>query len=172
MREKGIEKITNPKIIVERDTYKLNLYSNDILVKQYRAAFGKNPERIKTSDSDFVTPSGEYTVCRIDSVHRFYKFLLINYPNEKDAAEAFKQNYIDEDELRAIIIAADKNECPPEETSLGARIGIHGIGEYNVIFKNLPFSFNWTNGSVAVSNESMDELFSVIKIGTPVIISY
>ena len=82
------------------------------------------------------------------------------------------KGYIFDDEFNAIILSAKKNECPPKETKLGSDIGIHGIGTYNIIFKNLPFAFNWTNGSIAVSNENADELYSVVKIGTPVKITY
>ncbi len=62
--------------------------------------------------------------------------------------------------LQKVII----HKCPYENTILGGEIGIQGIGEYNLIFKNLPFVFNWTNGSAAISNESIDELLSVVDI--------
>ncbi len=51
------------------------------------------------------------------------------------------------------------------ETELGNNIGIHGIGRLNFIFKNLPFIYNWTDGSIAVSNENIDEIYSVAKKG-------
>ena len=38
------------------------------------------------------------------------------------------------------------------------------------IFKNLPFVFNWTNGSIAMSDENIDEIHSVIREGTEVVI--
>jgi len=53
---------------------------------------------------------------------------------------------------------------------LGGNICIHGIGRLNSIFKNLPFVYNWTDGSIALSNESLDEILSVIKTGTQVVI--
>jgi hypothetical protein len=62
------------------------------------------------------------------------------------------------------------SECPEPDTDLGGNIGIQGIGEYNAIFKNLPFVFNWTDGSIAVSNEDIDEIYSVVKRGTKVVI--
>ena len=36
--------------------------------------------------------------------------------------------------------------------------------------KNLPFVYNWTNGSISVSNEAIDEIFSVVQKGTKVVI--
>ena len=55
-------------------------------------------------------------------------------------------------------------------TYLGGNVGIQGIGRLNFLFKYLPFNYNWTDGSVAISNENMDELYSVVKKGTRVVI--
>jgi murein L,D-transpeptidase YafK len=172
MTRKGIVEITNPKILINKNNFRLELYSDKIFLKSYRASFGKNSERFKLSGNDNVTPSGEYRICKIDSTHKFYKFFQLDYPNSKDAYESYRRGYINKDELDAILISKKNKECSPPETRLGAQVGIHGIGEYNLIFKNLPFTFNWTNGSIALSNEGIDELYSVLKIGTPVIISY
>ena len=130
--------------------------------------FGKNRNKMKTSANDFVTPSGEFQICRIDTNTQFHKFLQINYPNIRDAAEALKDGYITKAEHDLIVNQIKQNNCPPENTTLGANIGIHGTGKYNFIFKNLPFIFNWTNGSISVSNENIDELYHIVKIGTPV----
>jgi hypothetical protein len=59
---------------------------------------------------------------------------------------------------------------PTQNSPLGGNIGIHGIGKLNFLFKNLPFVFNWTDGSIAISNEEIDELCGVIKKGTKVTI--
>lgn len=172
MKDKGIAKVENVKLIVSRKNYRIELYSDKKLVKTYKAVFGKSSGTNKTSAVDLVTPVGEYEICRLDTATKYHKFLYLNYPNEKDAAEALKQNYIGKEEYEVVISAHKKNECPPMHTKLGAEIGIHGIGEYDFIFKNLPFTFNWTNGSIAVSNKNIDELYSIVKIGTPVKIIY
>ena len=172
LTEKGLVKLENTRLVVDKTDYKILLYSNKILVKTYKAVFGKSSGIIKTSVDDNITPVGDYKICSIDTLNKYHKFFHLNYPNERDAAEALKQGYIFDDEFNAIILSAKKNECPPKETKLGSDIGIHGIGTYNIIFKNLPFAFNWTNGSIAVSNENADELYSVVKIGTPVKITY
>jgi len=172
LSEKGLTKLSEVRLVVDRKNYRIELYSEKILVKSYKAAFGKNTNLIKTSATDNVTPIGDYKICAVDTISTYHKFLHLDYPNERDAAEAFKQGYIFEDEFKAIMLTAQKNICPPKETKLGADIGIHGIGTYNAIFKNLPFSFNWTNGSIAVSNENIDELYKVVKIGIPVKITY
>ena len=168
MLEKGLQKIESPKIVVFKSTFTLQLYSGDILVKNYRAVFGKSKLSIKKSPDDHVTPTGKYKICTIENESEYYKFLQINYPNQRDAAEAFKNGYISVEEFNRIKESITKNLTPCAKTKIGGKIGIHGIGQYDIIFKNLPFSFNWTNGSIAVSNKSIDELLSVVKIGTPV----
>ena len=168
MMEKGLKDLENVHLVIDKTDYRILLYSNKILVKTYKAVFGKSSGMIKSSADDNITPIGEYKICAIDTSNKYHKLFHLDYPNERDAAEAFKQGYIFNDEFNAIILAVKKNECPPKETKLGSEIGIHGIGTYNIIFKNLPFPFNWTNGSIAISNENIDELYSVVKIGTPV----
>lgn len=172
LKEKGITSIKNPCIIIDRKNYNLQLYSGDILVKTYRAVFGKNSSTEKRSADDHVTPIGVYEICSIDTISEYHKFLQINYPNQRDAAEAKRKGYITGEEFNSIIENLKQGNKPCTETRLGTQIGIHGIGEYNFIFRNLPFAFNWTNGSVAVSNENIDELYSVIKKGTKVEIRY
>lgn len=172
LREKNLTRIENLKIVVNRSSYRVQIYSGNVFIKSYKAVFGKNMNKIKTSGDDLVTPIGEYKVCSIDTLHKYHKFFQLSYPNEDDAAEALKRGYINQDEFEVIMISSKKNECPPPETRLGSDIGIHGIGEFDLIFRNLPFVFNWTNGSVAISNRNIDELASIIRIGTPVKITY
>lgn len=172
MKEKGLDKIEEVKLIIDRRNYRIELYSKKVLIKTYKAVFGKNNSTIKTSSDDLVTPIGEYSICEIDTNSKYNKFLRLNYPNEKDAGEALKQGYLTENEFNTIVLAYRNNQCPPKNTRLGSNIGIHGIGEYDFIFRNLPFSFNWTDGSIAVSNKSIDEIYSVVKIGTSVKITF
>lgn len=170
MSIKNLSKITNPSIIVDRRNYTLELYSDTIMVKKYNAVFGRNKSSIKLSKNDFITPTGEYSICRIDTNYIYYKKLYINYPNIADAAEALKSKLITKEQFLAISNRINANNCSFEHTVLGNEIGIQGIGEYNLIFKNLPFVFNWTNGSIAISNENIDELLTVVNIGTKVTI--
>lgn len=172
MAEKGITMINNPKLKVDRKNFRIELYSDELLVKSYKAVFGKNNSLVKTARDDKATPLGEYKICDKNSSAMYYKFLRLNYPNQNDATEGLKRQYLTKDEFDAIMLAHKLNECTPIETHLGSEIGIHGIGTYDLIFRNLPFSFNWTNGSIAVSNENIDELYKVVKIGTPVSITF
>ncbi len=170
MRDKGIVKIDDPVIYINRSTYTVNLYQDTIFIKSYRASFGKNVSVPKTKANDFATPVGEYKICSIDTSHVYYKFLKLNYPNLIDDSEGLRKGLITQKEFDQLSFEYYYAECPTLKTELGGNIGIHGIGRMNYIFKNLPFVFNWTDGSIAVSNEDIDEICTVVKKGTKVVI--
>lgn len=168
--EKGLDSFKNVKIVIRRDKYVLELYSDSTLVKTYKVVFGRNNSAIKERKDDYITPLGDYIICSIDTGVVYYKYFKINYPNEKDAAEAFRKGTITTSDFKKIMNSLEGNDCSYTHSALGADIGIHGIGKYDFVFSNLPFAFNWTNGSIALSNASIDELYSIVKPGTPVII--
>jgi murein L,D-transpeptidase YafK len=170
MRLKGFSKIGNPWILVERRNYSLSIYEDTVLIKNYRANFGRNINSPKCREGDYSTPVGEYRICSIDTVSKYHKFLYLNYPNLTDATEALRKGIISQKQYDNLSFEYYYGDCPEKVSSLGGDIGIIGIGEYNGIFKNLPFVFNWTDGSISVSNEDIDEIYSVIKKGTKVVI--
>ncbi len=170
MQEKGIVKITDPNIVVDRRKYSLMLYQDTVLIKTYRANFGRNVNSPKIKAGDLSTPVGNYKICGIDTTNRYYKFLEINYPNLEDAANALRKGMISQAQFDTLKYDNDKDICPTSGTPLGGKMGIHGIGRLNYVFRFLPFNYNWTDGSVAISNEGIDELYSVVKKGTHVII--
>ena len=170
MAEKGIDALYNVSLKIDRKNYIIELYSDTILVKNFKTVFGRNSSNNKSSFTDNATPVGNYMICgkQIDTI--YHKYLNINFPNKSDAYKFLKIGVITQSEYDNLLGKINKGECPFEQIDYRASIGIHGIGEYNFIFKNLPFVFNWTNGSAAVSDEDIDELYSVIPVGTKVII--
>jgi murein L,D-transpeptidase YafK len=170
MRLKGFRVLREPNLLIDRSSYTLSIYEDTVFIKSYRASFGKNVTRPKSKNNDGCTPVGEYAICSIDSSHKYYKFLQLNYPNLNDASEALRFGIINQRQFDQIKFDYYYAGCVNPESPLGGSVGIHGIGEYNYFFKNLPFVYNWTDGSIAVSNESIDEISSVIKKGTKVVI--
>jgi murein L,D-transpeptidase YafK len=170
MRLKGFIKLSNPSILIERKNYSLSIYEDTVLIKTCRANFGRNISYAKSRDGDNATPVGEYMICSFDTSSKYHKFLRINYPNLTDAGDALVKGIISQKQYDKLNFEFYYGECPDLVTPLGGDIGIHGIGKFNAIFKNLPFAFNWTDGSIAVSNEDIDEIYSVVKRGTKVVI--
>ena len=170
MIEKGFPKLINPNILVDKRNYTLNLYEDTVLVKSYRVSLGRNILRAEKTADDEATPVGEYKICSIDTSHRYNKFFQLNYPNLSNATEALRKGWITQKVFDQIKFEFYYEGCTKYNKVLGGNIGIQGLGRLNYIFKNLPFVYNWTNGSIAMSNEDIDELYSVIKIGTKVVI--
>jgi murein L,D-transpeptidase YafK len=170
MFQKGFSEFRNPSLLIDRKNYTLSLFEDSVLIKEYRANFGKSISAPKSKANDNATPVGEYQICSIDTSHKYHKFLQINYPNLYDAASALRKGWISQKEYNEIKFQFYYEGCIDRNRILGGNLGIHGIGKFNFIIKNLPFVFNWTNGSIALSNEDIDEIFSIVKVGTKVVI--
>jgi len=170
MRLQGFEHLVTPNIIIDKKNYTLNLYEDTVLIKSYRASFGRNTQSAKQKKGDNATPTGEYKICSIDTSAKYYKFFRVNYPNLDDASDALRKGIISQMAYDKIKFEFYYENCTSSDTPLGGDIGIHGLGELDYFFKNLPFVYNWTDGSIALSNESIDELYSVVRKGTNVII--
>jgi murein L,D-transpeptidase YafK len=170
MAQKGFRNLSDVNLVVDRKTYTLNVYEDTVFIKAYRVSLGRNLSDKKKLSEDGTTPIGTYKICSISNHQTYYKFLKINYPNLEDASEALRKSLITQKQFNQIKFEYYYEECVSSNTVLGGNIGIHGIGRLNSIFKNLPFVYNWTDGSIALSNESLDEILSVIKIGTQVVI--
>mgnify|MGYP006314412107 FL=1 len=170
MAQKGFRNLSDVNLVVDRKTYTLNVYEDTVFIKAYRVSLGRNLSDKKKLSEDGATPIGTYKICSINSHETYYKFLKLNYPNLEDASEALRKSLITQKQFNQIKFEYYYEECVSSNTVLGGDIGIHGIGRLNPIFKNLPFVYNWTDGSIALSNESLDEILSVINTGTQVVI--
>ncbi|MEE9448519.1 MAG: L,D-transpeptidase [Ignavibacteriaceae bacterium] len=170
LKQKGFSELKNPNIVIDRISFTLDLYEDSVLVKTYRASFGRTLHKAKNRAGDGATPVGRYQVCSIDTLYKYYKFLRLNYPSLDDAMDALRKGLISQKEFNNIKFEYYYEGCTGYNLVLGGNIGIHGIGKFNYVLKNLPFVFNWTDGSIALSDEDIEEIYSVIKIGTEVII--
>lgn len=118
---------------------------------------------------DGATPVGIYKVCDIQKEYKYYKFIKINYPNLEDAAEALRKSLITQKQFNQLKFEFYYEDVLIPPLLLAVKLE-YGIGRLNPIFKNLPFVYNWTDGSVALCNEDLDEILKVISEGTKVVI--
>lgn len=116
---------------------------------------------------DQSTPLGEFRVAKIRERSQFHRFFIIDYPNEARASLALRRGEIDEPTFKAIRVAVRAGRLPPQGTSLGGNIGIHGLGAAD---PRLHEAFNWTRGCIALTNEQVDRLTRWIHVGTRVVI--
>jgi len=135
-------------IIVDKMRRTLTLVSNGRRLKTYRAEIGINGMLNKIAAGDRATPEGLYRITqkRGPRQTRWYKALLINYPNE--------------DDLKRFEAARRRGQIS-RHARPGSLIEIHGEGGRGG---------DWTDGCVALTNRDIDDLFDRVSVGTPVTI--
>lgn len=138
-RTKGIY-----SIFVSKIDRKLVLYKSGAPYKTYSVGLGKNGFHDKLYAGDLATPEGKYYITKKQSRSKYYKALLINYPNDED---------------RRQFARAKKNGLISSRAGIGGLIEIHGGGTDGM-----------TYGCIAMNDSQIDELFRLVEIGTPVTI--
>jgi hypothetical protein len=134
--------------IVDKIQHKGYLYNNGKLIKDFDVEFGKNWIGDKQYAGDRATPEGMYMVTRKKGSRdtKYYKALMINYPNEEDRSQFAERK---------------RKGLLSRNSKLGGLIEIHGEGGKGS---------DWTVGCVALPNDRMDELYSRLSPGSPITI--
>ena len=131
-------------IVVSKMERRLLVYRGGALLTSYDAAIGLNGFSAKQVAGDRATPEGRYRILKKKPASKFYRALLIDYPNVED-----RRRFLEEKRRGLIAPTA----------GIGGLIEIHGGGVAGM-----------TYGCVALENPSMLELFSLVGEGTPVTI--
>ncbi len=134
-------------ILVEKSKRVLTLYAGNKPIKTYRVVLGGNPTGDKEQEGDGRTPEGRYTIDAKNPQSSFHLSLHVSYPSKHDRA------------------AARAKGVPP-----GGAIMIHGTPESIAALYAAGVYPDWTAGCVAVTNGEMDEIFKLVRVGTPIVI--
>lgn len=145
-------------IRVYKGERRLEFWNNGIQERSFKIALGFSPKGNKLRDGDGRTPEGNYYICTKNPKSKFTLFMGICYPNHIDADRGLSEGLISEDEHRRITIAIEEGRRPDWETSLGGKIGIHGMGA----------SLDWTAGCVALADEDIQWLWDRTELGDSV----
>ena len=155
-------------IMVDTHARTLSVYDNGKIISEFKnVAIGRggaSRERLKGDDK---TPLGTFHIMWINTKSRYHIFLGLDFPTMEHAARALQKNDIKNNEFRSIKTAFEHNTIPPQDTSLGGYIGIHGLGDGNIKIHRM---FNWTRGCIAVTNEQIERLSRIVQLGTKVVI--
>jgi lipoprotein-anchoring transpeptidase ErfK/SrfK len=137
-----------PAVIVDKLRRRLYVYIAGERVASFAAELGANGLRRKEHSGDSATPEGKYLVEQVKQGRqtKYYKALLVNYPNEQDQLRFWQ---------------GKQRGTIPARATIGGLIEIHGGGGDGR---------DWTDGCVALTNEDMDRLFDYTSVGTPVTI--
>ncbi len=132
-------------IVVDKGQRTLSVYSNKTQMAQYRISLGKSPVGHKQKEGDHKTPEGTYTICKKNPHDRFFKSLMISYPNKQDTENAARQG------------------C-----STGGGIKIHGYEPHlSWVSQNHPL-IDATKGCILLTNPEMEQIYNATKVGTKI----
>jgi len=131
-------------IVVDKLEKKLFVYSGGIRKAIYEVGLGRFSLADKIHSGDEATPEGKYKIIKKILNSKYYKALLLDYPNEDD---------------RRRFAEMKKKGLIPPQVGIGGLIEIHGGSQDGL-----------TYGCIALENEAMDELFRLVEVGTPVTI--
>jgi len=134
-------------IVIEKSHHRLSLYHQGMLLRSYLVALGQQPVGDKVRVGDTRTPEGLFRIEARNPESLYHRSLKISYPDAAHRARA-----------RSLGV------------SPGGDIMIHGLPARQAWVGAAHRDFDWTEGCIAVTNEEIDEIWSVVPVGTPILI--
>jgi len=158
-----------PWLLVDTQALTLTVFSpeNKVLTRFNNISIGSGGAAEIHHRGDETTPLGNFRVAWIDRHSRYGTFYGFDYPSEDIARRAYAEGSLSRTELDSIIKALRQHRIPPQNTSLGGRLGIHGIGRGDPAGHK---ALNWTDGCVALTNPQIRRLSHWVHVGTRVVI--
>ena len=132
-------------VLVEKANRKMYLISDGRKYREYNISLGDNPIGHKQQEGDQRTPEGNYIIDYRNPNSRYHLSLHINYPNEQDKASAKRRG-----------------------VSPGGDIFIHGLPNGLGFIPSAFSGKDWTDGCIAVNNKEIEEIWALVKNGTPI----
>lgn len=129
------------RIVVMKSDRRMYLLNDRAVLRDFDIELGFAPEGDKQVEGDGKTPEGRYFIDRRNPNSSFHLSLGISYPNERDIAEA---QALGESPGGDIFIHGQPNKLGPQTEE------------------------NWTAGCIAVTNREMEDIYAMVRDGTPI----
>ena len=147
------ELVGKPYIIVDKSDYELRVYDDNGWYASYPVVLGSKSLDDKMVQGDRKTPEGVYKIASKRPHEKWDRMMLIDYPTKADYAK------LNERKAKGLT---------PKNARIGDGIGIHGTWQHDDMA--VDYFQQWTNGCVSLKNDEIEELYSIIPVGTPVTI--
>jgi len=134
-------------VVVRKSDRTLQLLRGGTVYRQYKIALGDSPVGQKFEEGDERTPEGDYILDWRNPRSEYYKSIHVSYPNARDRAFARALGF---EPGGMIMIHGRPNWLSSEKVAR----------EYD--------NRDWTNGCIAVKNDEMDEIWELVRNGTPI----
>jgi murein L,D-transpeptidase YafK len=129
------------RVEVYKDSRTMYLMHHDQVLKAYNVDLGFAPQGHKSERGDGRTPEGEYVIDRRNPNSEYHLSIGLDYPNPTDVQVAR---------------AAGVNP--------GGDIFIHGEP------RKFRKKQDWTAGCIAVTNAEIEDVYAMVRDGTPVVV--
>lgn len=148
--------LSAPRVVVVKHARTLHLFDGEHLVRSYPIDLGRAPVGSKRYRGDCRTPEGRFRVTHKNAASPFHRFVGIDYPNREAVKAGIRRGLLSFGEASDLLRHVVQGGVP--DTALGGGIGIHGQRKGE----------DWTGGCIALSDEHVVELFSVLRVGDSV----
>ncbi len=129
------------QIQVHKADRKMYLIHDSEVLEEYDISLGFAPVGHKQFEGDGKTPEGTYYISHRNPKSYYHLSLGISYPNDADRAFAAQNN-----------------------KQAGGDIFIHGGPPRKVSVRD------WTAGCIAVTDKQIEQIYAMVKPGTPIFI--
>ena len=129
------------RVLLYKDSRRLYLLHGDQVLKAYEVELGRAPAGHKFAQGDGRTPEGDYVIDRRNPNSEYHLSVGIDYPHPQD-----------------VEVARGMGLSP------GGDIFIHGTP------RQAKGRRDWTWGCIAVTNDEIEEIYAMVRDGTPITI--
>jgi len=133
------------KVVVVKALRELRLLADGEVFRTYQVSLGREPRGDKLREGDGRTPEGRYRLDYKNQNSAFHRSIRVSYPNTQDWREA-----------RAMGVHP------------GSDIMIHGLKPEFASVGRGHLREDWTEGCIAVTNREIEEIWSLVPVGTPI----
>jgi murein L,D-transpeptidase YafK len=139
-------------VVVTKSKYEMKVYdSTGEWLVTYPVVFGSKDLGDKMMEGDRKTPEGTFHIMGKRKHQKWNSFMLIDYPTQ-DSYRKFNER-------------KTKGQIP-SGARIGGSIGIHGT------WPNEDYAIdqyqNWTEGCISTKNKYVEEIFSLLPVGTTI----
>jgi len=131
------------RIIIHKKERTMELMRAGQAIKTYKIALGGEPVGPKMRQGDHRTPEGVYVIDRRNAQSQFHRSLHISYPSASDRERARKVG-----------------------ASPGRDIFIHGLPNGYGFIGSAHRARDWTDGCIAVTDQEIEEVWTLVDNGT------
>ena len=149
----GLKPANTKYLVISKSKHTVTIWDDSKWLVRWPCTFGNADMSDKMFQGDRKTPEGSFTIVNKRPHNKWNKFMLLDYPTKSDY-EKFNAR-----KAKGLI---------PASAKIGGDIGIHGTWpREDWAVERLQ---NWTLGCISMKNHHLDELYTMVDVGTVVII--